>query len=117
MTNREAYGIYLRCQLENGVRAIEDLSDYVFMAWNFRYKDAAVGEDIKGSLLWFWHSYGGKAFGKGIDNVVRWLGAEFSGDIEAEKAKWSKYNEDWAKAITAEFGELKDEKKEDNDAE
>ena len=113
MTNREAFGVYLRCQLEIGVQAVEKLSDFVFVAWAFANKEAAIREKINDALTFFWYTQGGRKYGKGVDCVVSWLGAEFDGDIDECRKIWSGSDSSWAEEITKGFGEIRG----DSDAE
>ena len=109
MTNREAFNAYMRCQLENSIKSIEELSDWVFVAWDLKYKDARITKNIHSELNWFWCTYGGRQFGKGIDSVVKWLRSDFEGNFPEEVERWKKRDSAWADAITRDFGEMKDE--------
>lgn len=108
MTNREAFGVYLRCKLDNAVKAIEGLSDYVFVMWDFQNKEACVHVSIPDELNWFWFTQGGREYGRGVDNVVKWLSSEFDGDIDECRKMWSDDVSEWTNTITKNMGEMKE---------
>lgn len=108
MTNRQALNIYLRAQVIDRVKAAEDLSDTVLMMWLFDHKDATAGITIYRELNWFWFTYGGRNFGKGLENIVQWLESDFGKDIEEESETWSQHSDSWGKAITEKYNVIRE---------
>jgi len=98
MTNREAFNIYYRTQVEKSIQAVENLPDMVFMLWQKDNPNGHCGPAISKELNWFWFTYRGREMGHGIDNVVNWLNSEFTEDIFIEKQKW--YQDDGGKGWT-----------------
>lgn len=107
MTNREAFNLYFRMQVEKSVQSVEELSDIVLMLWQHDCKEGRAGATVNKELNWFWFTYGGRNVGCGIDNVVRWLGMEFNGDLQAEIQKWSMDDSGWAKAVEDSYNPMK----------
>lgn len=101
MTNREAFNIYYRTQVEKSIQSVENLPDMVFMLWQEDNPNGHCGPAISKKLNWFWFTYRGREMGYGIDNVVNWLKSEFTEDIFIEKQKW--YQDDGGKSWTEEM--------------
>ena len=110
MTNREAFNIYYRTQIERSIIAVESLPDIVFLCWQKDHKETRCGANLSRELNWFWFTYGGRDKGHGIDNVAEWLKFEFMYDIEAEKAKWLDEGgwSDWVNAIMKDYEYVKE---------
>lgn len=96
MTNREAFNIYYRTQVEKSIQSVENLPDMVFMLWQKDNPNGHCGPAISKELNWFWFTYRGREMGHGIDNIVNWLKSEFTEDIFIEKQKW--YQNDGGKS-------------------
>lgn len=101
MTNREAFNIYYRTQVEKSIQSVENLPDMVFMLWQKDNPNGYCGPAISKELNWFWFTYRGREMGHGIDSVVNWLKSEFTEDIFIEKQKW--YQDDGGKGWTEEM--------------
>lgn len=109
MTNREAFNLCLQDGMETSLRAVTDLSDEAFTRWSLANSEARAGVKIARKLNWFWFTYGGKEYGTGAENIIRWLGAEFQGDIEAERQKWREDSHDWSDEMTRRYGAANEE--------
>ena len=105
MTNREAFNIYYRTQVEKSIQSVENLPDMVFMLWQRDNPNSHCGTTISKELNWFWFTYRGREMGHGIDNIVNWLKSEFTEDISIEKQKWSQDDaaDSWTDTITNKY--------------
>lgn len=105
MTNREAFNIYYRTEIEKSIRSVENLPDIVFMLWQKDNPRGHCGPDFSRALNWFWFTYHGREMGYGIDNVINWFKSDFTEDISIEKQKWTEDDDAvrWTEAITKEY--------------
>ena len=107
LTNREAFDIYLKAKIMKSYNSVKGLQNDSFVNWILQDSDVRAGVVVNREFNMFWFNYGGREFGKGAENIRRWLDAPFLYDIEKAEGKWNRSDSEWSDEMNKRFASSK----------